>query len=386
MKIGSFLLSGLPAACLCTAMIVSAQGMPAQSSSAPPALRTRTADERASDAENRAITLDVVVTDKSGMPVAGLEPGDFKLKDNKQAQAIGSVKPANGMSAKADPPVEAIVLVDALNAGFLSVANERQWLANFFKSNGGELSLPTSLVVLTDKGAQVQHAPSRDGKVLMRFLDANTTGLRGIRRSEGAEGAKEREELSLSALVYLARQASTRPGRKLLICISPGWRLFSNAAWNGGKRDESILFNYIVSLSTELRAARMTVYSIDPAGAGGGRFFYQNYLKGVDGPSHADYGNLFLEVIATQTGGNVLFSNNDLASLIVRCEQDAKAYYVLTYAAPTPAHADEYHAIEVEVARPELKARTRTGYYAQSVAIGQRAFPKASPKSVQAAH
>jgi VWFA-related protein len=337
----------------------------------------------ATNSDSATITLDVVVTDKSGAPVAGLVQEDFKLLDNKQPQSLLSVTAANGMKAKADPPVEVVVLVDAINPGFLTVANERQWLANFFAENGNELALPTSLIVLTADGMRVQEHPTRNGKALSDYLNANATGLRSIRRSEGLEGALEREQHSLVALDFLASQLSKRPGRKLVIWLSPGWRVFTNSAWSGGSKDEQTLFNYVVGMSTELREARITLYSIDPDGAGRGSFFYQNYLKGVDGPAHADYGNLFLQVLATQSGGQVFFGNNDLASLIDRCIADAKAYYVLTYHAPAAAHPSEYHGIEVHVTKPGLTARTRTGYYAQTAATGEHSFPKASLQTVQ---
>jgi VWFA-related protein len=127
----------------------------------------------------------------------------------------------------------------------------------------------------------------------------------------------------------------------------------------------------------------MTVYSIDPAGAGRGQFFYQNFMKGVDAPKHADYGDLMLQVLARQTGGNVLFGSNDLASLIDQCIGDAKAYYVLTYNPPAGGHPNEYHDIEVQVDKPGLKVRTRTGYYAEPTTSGEPSFPKASIQTVQ---
>jgi len=320
----------------------------------------------ASAADNGAITLDVVVEDKSGAPVGGLEPGDFKLLDNKLPRDLASVQAVNGMRANADPPVEAIVVIDAINSTFLSVSNARQWVANFLKENGGELALPTSLVVLTDHSMARQKNPSRDGKVLLEFLDSNATGLREIKRAQGWEGALEREQASLSMLDSLAAEEQKRPGRKLLIWVSPGWHLISNYSWNGSPKDQEILFESIVSASTELRAARMTVYSINPAGVGRGQWAYQSYMKGVDSPRHADFGSLMLQVLAAQTGGQVLEGNNDLASLIDRCIADAKAYYVLTFHPGPAAHANEYRSLAVEVDKPGLKARTRTGYYAQA--------------------
>jgi VWFA-related protein len=330
-----------------------------------------------------AITLDVVVTDKSGAPVTGLEPGDFKLLDNKQPQSLTSAQAANGVTARADPPVEALVVIDAINTSFIAMANERQWLADFARENSGELALPTSLVLLTDQGMKIEDHPTRQGSELAAFLADNASGLRATRASEGREGEIEREQASLNSLDVLARDAGKRPGRKLVIWVSPGWSLFSNYSWNGGQKDEKVLFNYIVAMSTALRAANITLYSVDPAGVGRGQFFYRNYLKGVDAPKHADYGDLFLQVLATQSGGQVLFASNDLASLIDKCIADARAYYVLTYTPPSPGHADEYHAIEVQVSKPGLKARTRMGYYAEPSMDTAQTFPKTSVVTVE---
>jgi hypothetical protein len=54
---------------------------------------------------NNKICLDVVVTPKSGPPVAGLQQQDFTLLDNKAAQTIVSFQALQGSTA----PVEVIV-------------------------------------------------------------------------------------------------------------------------------------------------------------------------------------------------------------------------------------------------------------------------------------
>jgi VWFA-related protein len=312
-----------------------------------------------------SLTLDVVVTDKSGAPVGGLQPSDFKLFDNQQPQDLVSVQAASAMNPNADPPVEIILLIDAINPTFQTVAYERQCLAAFLQENGKTLALPTSFIMLTDQGMKIQEHPTRDGKALLDYLNANTTGLRQIRRSEGLDGEMEREHLSLAALDYLAVQASKRPGRKLLIWLSTGWYINSTLIENRRVLPLQNIFTSVTATSTALREARITLYSIDPQGVGHDKFFYQNYLKGVDEPKHADYGDLLLEVLVTQSGGQVLFGNNDLASLIDRCVTDAKTYYVLTYNPLPAAHPDEYHGIEIKIDKPGLKARTRTGYYSQ---------------------
>lgn len=73
----------------------------------------------------RSITLDVVVTDKSGKPVAGLQQQDFALLDNKQPQKILSFASIEGGAATADPPVGVVLLVDEVNTSFTNVSSER---------------------------------------------------------------------------------------------------------------------------------------------------------------------------------------------------------------------------------------------------------------------
>jgi hypothetical protein len=76
-------------------------------------------------------------------------------------------------------------------------------------------------------------------------------------------------------------------------------------------------------------------------------------------------GNLALQVLAAQSGGKVLNSNNDLTQLIANCVIDAKAYYTMSFIYPPADHPDEFHSLEVKVDKPGLTARTRMGYYAQ---------------------
>jgi hypothetical protein len=72
-----------------------------------------------------------------------------------------------------------------------------------------------------------------------------------------------------------------------------------------------------------------------------------------------------LQVLAIQSGGRVLDPDKDLAGLIEKCAQDAPAFYTLTFDPPRTDLMDEYHALEVQVDKPELATRTRTGYYDQ---------------------
>jgi len=328
-------------------------------------VKAEVASQPAGAGSNDPITLDVVVTSKSGLPVGDLNPEEFTLLDNKQPRSLVSVQAASGMAAQADPPVEVILLIDAINTSFERIASERQSLESYLARNGNTLELPTSLVLLTEQGIKGQEHPTRNGKVLMDYLEANWTGLRAIHRTQGVEGELEREELSLKALDYLAEQTSRRPGRKLLLWMSPGWYLTTNALIDRVPITYQNIFTNIVTLSTSLRAARITLYSIEPGGTSGVTDYYRLYLKGVDSPKHSDYDDLFLQVLATQSGGKVVPGSNDVAVQIDQCLSDAKAYYVLTFKPLPAAHPNELHEIKVAVDRPGLTARTRYSYYAQ---------------------
>jgi VWFA-related protein len=313
--------------------------------------------------ESRKITLDVVVTDKSGQPVSGLQAADFTVLDNKRPVSLASFKAA-GAGGQSDAPVEAILVVDALNTGLPTVAKARQSLESLFKENHGRLPLPTSLVLLSQEGFTLSDHPTQDGKTLTDFLDKNPTLLREHRGS-AIEVNEERWDLSMRALPAIAAEEGKRPGRKLLIWISEGWSSFSALSGMLTNRQQQGIFSTIVQVSTALRQAHVTLYSVDPTGAGQFQRHGAELFQPVTTEKRVDPGNLLLQVIAVQSGGLELYGSNDVGEMAAQCMADAASYYEITLDASVAAHADEYHSIDVQVNKPGLKARTRMGYYAQ---------------------
>ena len=325
---------------------------------APPARGTAT---------DRPITLDVVVTDKSGNPVSGLQQSDFTVLDDKGAQTILAFRGVDETGK--GPPLQVIFLLDAVNPSYRAVSNARQQLEKFLRQGDGPLPLPMSLVLLTDKTTRAQGSVTRDRAALLDSVHASETGLRDIGRAAGFYGGAEQMQLSLRTLEDFTSFEEKQPGRKLLIWLSSGWPLLSGPNVQMSEKDLEITFHRIVKISTEMREAHVTLYSVDPLGmddAGGFRtFYYESFLKGVVSPNKVENGNLGLQVIATQSGGRVLNSSNDIAALIAGCLLDAKTYYILAFEAADADHPDEYHNLQVKIDKPGLAARTRTGYYAQ---------------------
>jgi VWFA-related protein len=336
----------------------------------PPQLQPRPAEpEKAPSppSSERQIKLTVQVTDKSGAPIRGLQKEAFTVLDDKRPQNILSFKAVDEPAA--NPPVEIVLVVDAVNASFQAVTYERNQLKKFLLQNGGKLAQPVSLVVFADTGTKMQQGSSRDGNALAALYDQYETGLRIINRSQGFYGAAERFTLSLRTVTSLAAYEAKQPGRKLMIWFSPGWPLLTGPSVEYTSKDEEGFFNSIVALSDQLRAADVTLYSIDPLGladAAGVRIsYYEEFLKGVPFASRAQAADLSLQVLAVQSGGRVLNSSNDITGEIAACTADAEAFYVLSFEAAHADHANEYHALEVKVDKPGTKVRTRTGYYAQ---------------------
>jgi len=311
------------------------------------------------------ILLDVVVTPKSGPPVGDLTQQDFTPLDNKAPQAITSFRAVSGR----DAAIEVLLVIDAVNATAPTIARERVNIDKVLRAEGGRLAYRLAVAVFGDKGTQILGGGfSTDGKAIATQLDQTDIGLRDLGRSAGFNGATERWQLSLKTLSQLVANLAPRPGRKLILWLSPGWPLLSGPNVDLDAKLQAMMFGHIVNLSTQLRQARVTLYSVDPLGNSESvsrASFYQEFVKGISKPSQIEAGDLGLPVIATQSGGLALNFNNDVAALLQECIADAAPYYELSFVAAAAERPDEYHHIEIQIAKPGLTARTRQGYYAQ---------------------
>jgi VWFA-related protein len=309
-----------------------------------------------------AIYLDVVATTKSGSPVAGLQKQDFAIFDNKAPQAISSFQAMDGTQE----PVEVIIVIDAVNAPYHEVSYERDQIDKFFRADRGQLTFPTALYVLMDSGLQPVNGLSKDGNRLAGSLDEFTVSVSFLHRSAGYYGAADRYQLGLVTLHQLARREASFRGRKLMIWISPGWPLLAGPSVLLDNHERRLIFENIVDFSTELRRDRVTLYAVDPEGAADSvadDVYWQAFAKGISKPASAQMANLGLEVLSMQSGGAVLSFNNNITSLLQRCIADARAYYQLSFDPPAGAQPNQYHRVEVRIAKRGLKARTLKGYY-----------------------
>ena len=310
------------------------------------------------------ISINVVVADKQGHPVRGLQASDFSLLDNGQPTKILGFM-AQDAEKTAGAPVHVIVVIDMVDVPFRTTAWVREELGQFLKEDGGKLGYPTSLAVLSESGLKLQQGATRDGNALMSDFDQYQTELRIVNRSGGFYAAGEMLELSLSQISQLAAYEATKPGHKLVLVISPGWPLLPFAGDQEDMAQRNWVFHSIVALTNGLREANITLYSLDPYELGrSDPFYYQTFLKPVAKAGGAEYPYLGLQVLATHTGGLVEVTGRDITGELNTAVRDAAASYELTFQGAPGDGPNAYHALKVKVDQPGVSVRTTAGYYA----------------------
>jgi VWFA-related protein len=377
--------------CTCVALVLAVPSLaPAQADGSQPAANSPMV-ALASVERDRAeglIKLDVVVTDAGGKPVSGLEREDFKLLEDGQPQKILSFQEFHGQGAGPEPPVKILLLIDTDEMPANLARDERNAVESFLRKDGGHLARPVSVFELTDTGLWTVSHPSGDGNVLAREIEHNELALfrhdLGRQRATafGESGTKEPpSESALKALAHIAAEERTKPGRKLLLWIGPGWGIGSGA-YADAKPGSPSVFGTVCWFSDLLREAHLALYSfaVGEAGTGGGdprAQLYKDYLDGVRSPRKASFMHLYRKVLAVQSGGLVVDDGSDLLNQIERCVQDTGYFYRVSFDPFRAEHPDEYHDLKVDVNRPGLNARTSTGYYDQPYySIDQIPAPK----------
>ena len=178
-------------------------------------------------------------------------------------------------------------------------------------------------------GRRGVYYPPRSG-----IEDAHIMNMRNIERI--------RSEVTVSAIKAGAVHLATlREGRKTLVVVSEGL----------GPAPPDRLTDLINAANDSNTA----IYVIDPRG-----------LR-VEGRT-----SMFLESIASGTGGELLGSN-DIPTSFNRVVKQASAFYLLGYAMSGTPMDGRFHEIKVRVKKPGLEVRSRNGYWAPRAADVARA-------------
>lgn len=313
------------------------------------------------------ILLDVTVTDANRKPDLGLQPFDFHILDNNVPQKLLAMQKGGLSLPGAHPPMEMVIMLDAVNCTFVKMQLERQDVENFLHSRNGKLPIPTRIAILTDTTMVVQPEASEDGNALAKFIEQNPNPVHSSRFEAGYYGEMDRATWSLDHLNKLAALEARQPGRKLVVWISHGWHPLARDYLALSKDDLKRDFGMIETVTDSLIEARITLDSIDPILdlPGENLTYYRAFLKPIRRYEEADTPDLMLQVLATHSGGDALEQSTDIQGEIEQAMHSMDAWYTLAYTPSSPLEANQLHTVSVSINESKDVVHAPIGYYSQ---------------------
>lgn len=374
--------------------------------------------------EVRVINLEVVVTDKQGLPVTALGPQDFELKVDGKAVPIQYFTEVRGGDAIEGPsegpdipgipqlapgtPVGTsyLVFIDE----FFSLERDRNHVIEKISQDLALLRPEDRMAVVAYDGRKLdmlsswsQSVPELE-RVLRRATTRKTWGLQRIaderrfsdtRRLDRvpsgprgfidstqmrldvdernfAETLEEQVKNVVSASTAALRGFANPPGRKVLLLLSGGWPYdvvdYIVNDYNRTVIESQIdrgdeLFEPLISTANQLG---YTIYGIDMPGLGGESAANAEYAAGSN---FGDRKQLFqrennvqysLESVSTETGGDALL-NGERDRALSAAASDTRSYYWIGFSPPWDG-SDANHKVTVDTRVDGLRVRSRSGY------------------------
>jgi VWFA-related protein len=365
------------------------------------------------------VQVDAVVTDKNGKVVTDLKPEEIKILEDGRPQKITNFsynvtetptaparreKPATiDKNAPPAPPSRLkpeevrrtiAIVVDDLGLSFESTHYVRGALKKFVdeQMQTGDLVA----IIRTGGGMGALQQFTMDKRQLYAAIERvkwNSNGRGGIGAfaplepptpgDHGADVDKQNEELNqfredmfsvgtLGAISYVVKGLRELPGRKSILLVSDGFRIYNQ---------EDASRNYLAleklrRLVDEAGRASVVIYTMNATG------LQTLGLTAADNPGSGDVEQMLssrrnaafetqegLDYLAQQTGGIAIKNNNDLSSGIRRVLEDQRGYYLIGYRPDNSTFDPKtgrrtFHKLTLKVTRPgKFNVRMRNGFY-----------------------
>jgi VWFA-related protein len=376
------------------------------------------------------VQVDAVVTDKSGKLVTDLRPEEVEILEDGRPQKItnfsfvstesGTAQPvAVESNARVDktapmvPPVRlrpeqvrrtVALVVDDLGLSFESTAFVRQALKKFvdqqiqpgdlvaiirtaggigalqqFTSDKRQLYAAIERVKWNPQGrGGVSAFASIEGDPLAQARAQMPDQDRENERNEAEDIDQFREDIfsvgTLGALNYVVRGMRELPGRKSILLMSDGFRIFNMSDPSRSTR----VLESLRRLTDLANRASVVIYTMDARGLPILGLTAADSTSGLT-PDQVETqlqnrrtaffeSQSGLDYLARQTGGYPIRNTNDLSGGIKRVLDDQKGYYLIGYR-PEESTFDattgrrKFHKITLKLKRPGLNHRTRSGFY-----------------------
>ncbi len=329
----------------------------------------------------REVLLDVLVTDRQGNVIVGLEPKDFRVTENgkpvdlsgvsfySNRKFLGSAAEAKQTSIGVDAPLEnryfillyndvRMLAIDApslLSQQLQAARKTQEWFKGL---------LPNDWVAVAtfDTKLKIHSDFTRDRRALDAAIDEVVQGKDPetewpSRVGNTATGAKAGEAPSLlarlprgkalrdktvdiyDAMTVISKAAAPITGRKNMLLFSIGFGRISE--FGQYMPDQQ----HYKPAQQALNDANVAVYTIDlwPAGT-------DHTLSSG------------LNLLASDTGGTYLFNFVNFSTPLKKILEENNGYYLLAYKSERPAGAEGFQRVEVKLANPEFKVKAREGY------------------------
>lgn len=373
------------------------------------------------------IQIDVTVTDRSGKIIRDLKPEEIEIYENGKKQDISNFsfisntrEITEGQAAPKPTgqplPVTPLkpenvrrtiaLVVDDLSLSFESTYYVRRALKKFVD----EQMVEGDLVAIIRTGAgigalqqftsdrrmlyaaieKVRWNPSGTGNIgafapLQAKID---TGVPEEEPEPGERTAEGREREfndfrssvfatgTLGAVNYVVRGMSELPGRKSIMLLSDGFKLFTKDA--SGFTDSGRVLESVRRLVDQANRASVVIYTMDPRGLQvtgitaadntAGRTAQEIQQEASDRNTELQDTQDGLVFLARQTGGFAIINNNDLSGGIRRILDD-QSYYLVGYE-PDDATFDprtrRYNKLDIRILRKGARVRYRSGFFGVS--------------------
>lgn len=337
----------------------------------------------------RLVVLDIAVTDAHGNPVNRLlSKDDFEVFEDGQPQQIRSfetpaehrmpasnaavVNSAADLKKVGEAPV-VIMVLDELDTRFEDMSYSRQMAIKYLRSQPSVLRQPTQLLIMSNLQFQQMHDWTQNRDELIRVIQNHMPAYpwKMMNSGKSGDGAVERMAQVLAALQQIAEASTGTPGRKNLIWVGNGFP--SSNPIGLPEADAERIETAVRRVTSRLLAARITVYSINPALASSATLDIEtpddldSMLDENGGDPFA--GSIAFSNLALSTGGTAFTGRNDINNLIATGIERGADYYTLSYApANHSEEAGKFRKIRVRMRDPKLRATTRNGYYPETTA------------------
>jgi Ca-activated chloride channel homolog len=262
----------------------------------------------------------VVVTDKQGLPIAGLTAEDFEIKEAGKSQAIKFFAAGDPESA---PPLHIGFLLDTSGSMGEDIKDVRTAAIKFL--NSMERAEDITLVEFDTEVRMGRYAASEYARLIGRIRGRKADGYTALYDALG---------------VYL-NGTTDQTGQKILIMYT-----------DGGDTRSTLTISEILDL---VRASDVTVYVV-------------GYLEHQSSSGRTTQ-RMELSRFAAMTGGLALFptSVKEVDKMYEKIQREITARYSLGYMSTDERTNGSWRSVEIRLTRPDLKGaklRTRDGYFA----------------------